>query len=136
MIDNYYGRWCEIQFYYICKSTFKKNNDYTIFFHLAKALQPYGEFDLATIREAFVYVLSNHTVVPTKDETVILAYENKYPIARTKKLLKTSNKYYYARIDKHKIDPMGIYPKVKHEHLLEEIVKFVEAYHNMKGEFI
>lgn len=134
MNKNYYERWCEIQFFHIGKKLYEKSNDLRGIDHLATVLKLYKDIDTTAIKEAFITMVNNNYCYPSKDETALLCYHFKHPIVKTKKILVTCNKYYYAVIENHKKDPMGIYPKVKDERLLKNIINFIEAYQLLKGE--
>lgn len=136
MNKNYYARWCEIQFYYICKSTFKKSKDLSTFSALTSVLSKYKKFDVAMIRNAFCKIIADHSFTPSKEEFIILAYKAKYPTAETKRILNTSNKTYYKVVNQYKNDPMGIYPKTKDEDMINAIMDYVEAYHYFKEELL
>lgn len=132
MQNYYYERWCEIQFYNICKNTFNITNDYRVFNSLAQTLSHFKNFNMNDIKEAFSTIVVNPIAKPNKDEFIILAHYFKYPISKTKALLNMSNKYYYSILEKYNNDKMGIYPKITKTELTVAIQGFVEAYHIMQ----
>ena len=134
MNENYYKRWCEIQFYHMVNTIINKEKGTSKIDNLFNFLSIYAPYNPSDLKEAFRIMATNHSMLPGRNEVAVLAYTFKHKMKSTIKLIRMTNKTYYGILEKHFDDPMGIYPKLKDEKLLNSVVLFIEAYKNFKGE--